>query len=200
METNSETEKCQPEMNPRHQPTPEQYAVGARLIARLVDALAMIASRASCECWDLPGMGSGPPLWHGCRTYHSADPEVWCLPCIAHAALKPIVRVTPPGHVGLWPSMSVPNEAGALKAENSRLRAGLKAVEDLMAASYGVAGLHLNGDVAPWDSLRTGGRFEDWLLALDGALMPDARSERRRGDDPSLAAGEAPPPSAPLTG
>jgi len=47
---------------------------------------------------------------------------------------------------------------------------GLLAVETLMANSTGVAGLHLNGDIAPWDELRTGGRFEEWLEGLDDAL------------------------------
>lgn len=40
---------------------------------------------------------------------------------------------------------------------------GLDAVQDLINNSYGVAGLHLNGDVAPWDELLEGGRFEGWL-------------------------------------
>ena len=47
---------------------------------------------------------------------------------------------------------------------------GLKAVEDLMNESAGVDGLHLNGDLAPWEELRTGGRFEDWLKDFDDAL------------------------------
>jgi hypothetical protein len=33
-------------------------------------------------------------------------------------------------------------------------------LEGLMDESTGVAGLHLNGDLAPWDELRLGGRFE----------------------------------------
>lgn len=47
---------------------------------------------------------------------------------------------------------------------------GLNAVEALINESYGVAGLHLNGDVAPWSDLRTGGRYEPWLLAFDAAI------------------------------
>ena len=58
-----------------------------------------------------------------------------------------------------------------LKTENACLRAGLLAVEDLINDSYGVTGLHLNGDVAPWTELRTGGRFEEWLLPFDDALI-----------------------------
>jgi hypothetical protein len=57
----------------------------------------------------------------------------------------------------------------ALQAENAKLR---KVVEDLVALindSHGVAGLHLNGDAAPWDELLAGGRFEDWLRSLSDA-------------------------------
>lgn len=60
-------------------------------------------------------------------------------------------------------------KCAALESQNDRLRAGLQAVADLIAESDGVAGLHLNGDIATWDELRTGGRFEDWLLAFDEA-------------------------------
>ena len=49
---------------------------------------------------------------------------------------------------------------------------GLLAVEALMAESRGVFGLHLhlNGTPSPWSELRTGGRFEEWLVAFDEAL------------------------------
>lgn len=47
---------------------------------------------------------------------------------------------------------------------------GLLAVESLILESKGVAGLHLNGDLAGWDELRTGGRFEAWLYRFDDAL------------------------------
>lgn len=33
-------------------------------------------------------------------------------------------------------------------------------VQGLIAESHGVAGMHLNGDVAPWHELEAGGRFE----------------------------------------
>lgn len=35
-----------------------------------------------------------------------------------------------------------------------------KDIQGLIAESHGVAGLHLNGDVAPWHELEAGGRFE----------------------------------------
>ncbi|MDU7523505.1 MAG: hypothetical protein E7K72_19325 [Roseomonas mucosa] len=46
-------------------------------------------------------------------------------------------------------------------------RDALTAIDNLIAESHGVAGLHLNGDMAPWDELLAGGRFEDWLLPLE---------------------------------
>jgi hypothetical protein len=49
------------------------------------------------------------------------------------------------------------------------LEAGIKSVEELIADSEGVYGLHLNGDGAPWESLRAGGSFEEWLLDFDKA-------------------------------
>jgi len=57
-----------------------------------------------------------------------------------------------------------------LRAENRRLRKGLHAVELLIGESYGVAGLHLNGDIAFWGELRSGGRLEEWLRDFDAAL------------------------------
>ena len=47
---------------------------------------------------------------------------------------------------------------------------GLSAVEWLISDSQGVIGLHLNGDSAPWASLRTGGHFETWLIEFDEVL------------------------------
>jgi hypothetical protein len=63
--------------------------------------------------------------------------------------------------------------AKGYELEIARLRKGLKAVEDLINDSSGVAGLHLNGDLASWDELRAGGRFEEWLKEFDEALAPE---------------------------
>ena len=52
----------------------------------------------------------------------------------------------------------------------TRLWGAVKAVCDLMDESAGVYGLHLNGDPSPWDELRTGGRFEEWLVDFDKTL------------------------------
>ena len=51
-----------------------------------------------------------------------------------------------------------------------KLVIGIWAVEALMDNSSGVDGLHLNGDIATWGELRTGGMFESWLVDFDEAL------------------------------
>lgn len=56
--------------------------------------------------------------------------------------------------------------ANALEKQAKAIAAVVALIED----SYGVAGLHLNGDVAPWHDLREGGRYEEWLIDLDAAL------------------------------
>ena len=57
-----------------------------------------------------------------------------------------------------------------LAAKVAILKAGLAAVEGLIGQSKGVYGLHLNGDPSPWEELRTGGVYEEWLLEFDAAL------------------------------
>ena len=52
----------------------------------------------------------------------------------------------------------------------TKLWLGVNAVANLIDNSTGVEGLHLNGDIAPWNELRTGGRFESWLVDFDDAL------------------------------
>ena len=52
----------------------------------------------------------------------------------------------------------------------AKLVRGINAIADLIDNSTGVDGLHLNGDIAPWGELRTGGRFEEWLVDFDEAL------------------------------
>lgn len=53
----------------------------------------------------------------------------------------------------------------ALRNSNNALQRLHTDVEALMADSEGVYGLHGNGDPAPWDELREGGRFDDWIGA-----------------------------------
>jgi uncharacterized protein YukE len=45
-----------------------------------------------------------------------------------------------------------------------------EAIDGLIHSSEGVADLHGNGDVATWESLCKGGRFEEWLLPWSDAL------------------------------
>lgn len=40
-------------------------------------------------------------------------------------------------------------------------------IDELIGNSEGVAGLHMNGDVAPWSSLTEGGEFGSWLGSFD---------------------------------
>lgn len=51
-----------------------------------------------------------------------------------------------------------------------RLSNGLDSINDLIENSNGVDGLHLNGNIAEWSELRTGGCFEEWLTDFDIAL------------------------------
>lgn len=64
------------------------------------------------------------------------------------------------------------------------LRHLVRSVDDLIAESEGVYGLHLNGDPASWDSLTEGGRFEAWLIELERARAAIAKATL--GNDPSI--------------
>ena len=78
---------------------------------------------------------------------------------------------------------------GQLERELAVARKGLEAVESLMNESHGVGGLHLNGDFAPWSELRTGGRFEEWLIAFDDALNAARSSNPGVHPSPDASAG-----------
>ena len=56
-----------------------------------------------------------------------------------------------------------------LKQIAEALDKAVRSISELISFSRGVDGLHLNGDVAPWDELRTGGRFEEWMIEFDEA-------------------------------
>lgn len=62
-------------------------------------------------------------------------------------------------------------ELDRLRIMNHVFAEGLQQVEDLIDQSTGVAGLHLNGDVAEWDSLQPPGEFGVWLDKYDAAIM-----------------------------
>jgi hypothetical protein len=78
------------------------------------------------------------------------------------------VALLPPAPISFDPTLRA--RAEAAEAEVARLREALQAVASLIDESDGVAGLHRNGDIAPWSELRTGGRFEEWLAPFDAAL------------------------------
>lgn len=59
------------------------------------------------------------------------------------------------------------------------LEGGIGAIRDLISSSYGVVGLHLNGDSADWDSLLEGGGYEEWLIDLSTAMS----AMNRRADN-----------------
>ncbi len=80
--------------------------------------------------------------------------------------LTPLIQIG-----GRWLSVEeIEAENAKLREKVERLEKGISAVESLINDSHGVYGLHLNGDLAPWASLRTGGQFEEWLLDFDEAL------------------------------
>ena len=73
------------------------------------------------------------------------------------------------------------NSHDELVQMNQEMLAALKqVVGDVRALadhSYGVHGLHQNGDLAPWNSLFSGGFFESWLLSVDDADAVIAKTE-----------------------
>lgn len=54
---------------------------------------------------------------------------------------------------------------------------GIAAVRTLINSSHGVAGLHLNGDLATWAELEEGGQFEAWLTDFNKAEQTLANVE-----------------------
>lgn len=63
-----------------------------------------------------------------------------------------------------------------LAATVERLR---EALDELQDNSTGVAVLHMNGDIATWDSLRQGGHFESWLMAFDETPRQNLNAVKR---------------------
>lgn len=51
-------------------------------------------------------------------------------------------------------------------------------INELVANSHGVAGLHLNGDVAEWQALLPGGCLEEWLISHERAGLVLAECPR----------------------
>lgn len=61
-------------------------------------------------------------------------------------------------------------------------------IEDLIGESYGVSGLHLNGDVAPWGELEPGGRFERLTHLADARVYVMAVAELEAAEKAQEAA------------
>ena len=71
---------------------------------------------------------------------------------------------------GKWCLFSeVEKQNELLKEMTEALDKAIRSVSELIGYSRGVDGLHLNGDVATWESLRTGGCYESWLIEFDEA-------------------------------
>jgi hypothetical protein len=95
---------------------------------------------ANCGAHNIRALDIRKPF-ESCKTHGQGQPNVWACPeCLRE-----------------------------LREENKILKTGIKAVRDLMDSSQGVAGLHLNGDVAPWEEISEGGQFEEHLLAFNEA-------------------------------
>lgn len=65
--------------------------------------------------------------------------------------------------------------------ENAKLKSALNSVIDLIDNSTGVAGLHQNGEVAEWDSILSGGHFEEWLIDLSEAININPANRIKEG-------------------
>lgn len=68
------------------------------------------------------------------------------------------------------------------RRQNADLLAALKGlasdIQGLISESDGVAGLHLNGDIAPWGELEEGGRFER-ISHMSDAMAAIAQAEQK---------------------
>lgn len=62
------------------------------------------------------------------------------------------------------------NEITRLRDEVEKYKLAVDSFVGLIEASYGVAGLHLNGDIAEWSELLSGGRYEEWLSPIEAVL------------------------------
>jgi len=89
------------------------------------------------------------------------------------------------GCVGEWEEICVVEDCGdpewgecgfaecmlldAYRAQAEQIRLMVEGMDDLIANSHGVDGLHLNGDVATWEELGPEGEYHGWLDWLDAA-------------------------------
>lgn len=94
-----------------------------------------------------------------------ADCYVHCFSCGCKGPLR-----FPNRHITAWNTRAYEQELTKLRSENESLKNGIQAAADVINHSSGVAGLHLNGDVAPWTDLLTGGAYEEWLTDFSTAI------------------------------
>ena len=112
-------------------------------------------------------------LEHLIRTPDMGDDERW-------EALIAMLDGMEGGHISDRAS-ELEADRDRLAKENARLRVAagtlVSTLDDLVSESFGVAGLHANGEVAPWSTIFSGGEFEEWLgvavLTLEAALAKD---------------------------
>lgn len=86
--------------------------------------------------------------------------------------------------VAAWNSYAAHCADPLAAAEGDLLGEALAALKELVndltgliSESDGVAGLHKNGDLATWDELTNGGRFEEWIASLETARAICAKAE-----------------------
>lgn len=123
--------------------------------------------------------GDGGEYW--CWAPLTSSPGVWFGTSPRYATSLPPGPWRPCYLVGEEPKREAPDLSDPIRrvveeyeatydAERAVLEAAptlRNALILLMHSSYGVAGLHSSGDVATWDELCRGGKYEEWLKAFD---------------------------------
>jgi hypothetical protein len=130
------------------------------------------------------------------REYSAIKMELWRERDEARADAAAVRELMNVHNLGGWTDALGPmKRAIAAEAHVALQGRAIEAVKALIEESRGVAGLHLNGDEAPWEDLRTGGRHQEWLLDFDAALSELAHCEvAARGLDLRCPPGECPTP------
>lgn len=91
-----------------------------------------------------------------------------------------LVATSPSPSVAKYAAHAINSHDELVQMNQELLEALKQVVCDVRALadhSYGVHGLHHNGDIAPWGSLFAGGFFESWLLSVDDADSVIAKTE-----------------------
>ena len=77
-------------------------------------------------------------------------------------------------------SVAADEERQKLEKRIETLTKGLESIDMLIRESAGVFGLHMNGDPSPWSELHTSGRFGEWLMDFDLAMMDIEKNKQNR--------------------